>query len=190
VRITYGDHPEGTIYQIFYDKGDNRNQAQVSSFSMWATMGDIKSFHNNTISENEFRARVQHYDFSHARHIVDVGGAHGDLLLAMLDANPHAHGTVFDRPHVADAAREAIHAKGRAGRCGASAERTDKVFPPLLSERRSGPTNARPRRAHWQGHQKSESMRGRSAPRLGLSDRAGRGRGKRRLRAGPLRARW
>jgi O-methyltransferase domain/Dimerisation domain len=62
---------------------------------------------------------VQHYDFSQARHIVDVGGAHGDLVLAMLDANPHAHGTVFDRPHVADAARAAIHAKGYQGRCEA-----------------------------------------------------------------------
>jgi hypothetical protein len=62
---------------------------------------------------------VQHYDFSHARHIVDVGGAHGDLLLAILDANPDARGTVFDRPHVADAARAAIHAKGYQGRCEA-----------------------------------------------------------------------
>ena len=62
---------------------------------------------------------MQHYDFSHARHIVDVGGAHGDLLLAILDANPQARGTVFDRPHVADAARAAIHAKGYQGRCEA-----------------------------------------------------------------------
>src|SRR5262249_41857179 len=43
---------------------------------------------------------VHHYDFSHARHIVDVGGAHGDLLFTILQANPHARGTVFDLPHV------------------------------------------------------------------------------------------
>ena len=48
---------------------------------------------------------VHHYDFSHARHIVDVGGAHGDLVLRILHANPHMRGTVFDLPHVADTAR-------------------------------------------------------------------------------------
>jgi hypothetical protein len=62
---------------------------------------------------------VRHYDFAHARHIVDVGGAHGDLLLTILHAHPHAHGTVFDLPHVADAARQAIAAQGYDGRCEA-----------------------------------------------------------------------
>lgn len=61
------------------------------------------------------RGTVQQYDFSHARHIVDVGGAHGDLLLAILDANPVARGTVFDRPHVADAARAADPREGIPG---------------------------------------------------------------------------
>jgi hypothetical protein len=73
---------------------------------------------------------VQHYDFSHARHIVDVGGAHGDLLLAILDANPDARGTVFDRPHVADAARAAIHAKGYQGRCEAVGGDFFQAVPP------------------------------------------------------------
>jgi hypothetical protein len=73
---------------------------------------------------------VQHYDFSHARYIVDVGGAHGDLLLAILDAHPHARGTVFDRPHVADAAREAIHAKGYQGRCEAVGGDFFQAVPP------------------------------------------------------------
>jgi hypothetical protein len=60
---------------------------------------------------------VQQYDFAHARHIVDVGGAHGDLVLAILRANPHARGTVFDLPPVAEAARQAITAQSDHGRC-------------------------------------------------------------------------
>ncbi len=60
---------------------------------------------------------VHNYDFSHARHIVDVGGAHGDLLLAIVQANPQARGTVFDLPHVAEAARQAITVQGYHGRC-------------------------------------------------------------------------
>jgi O-methyltransferase domain len=63
------------------------------------------------------RGTVQHYDFSNARHIVDVGGAHGDLLLAILQANPRARGTVFDLPHVAESARRAIQLRGYHGRC-------------------------------------------------------------------------
>jgi O-methyltransferase domain/Dimerisation domain len=62
---------------------------------------------------------VQHYDFSQARRIVDVGGADGSLLLAILEANPHVHGTVFDRPQVIEAARQAIHAKNYQTRCDA-----------------------------------------------------------------------
>jgi hypothetical protein len=60
---------------------------------------------------------VQHYDFSRTQHIVDVGGADGGLLLAILDVNPHVRGTVFDRPHVVEAARQAIHAKHYQLRC-------------------------------------------------------------------------
>jgi SAM-dependent methyltransferase len=54
---------------------------------------------------------IQNYDFSRTRHIVDVGGADGGLLLAILDHNPHVRGTVFDQPHVLEAARQAIRAK-------------------------------------------------------------------------------
>ena len=67
------------------------------------------------------KGTVQHYDFSRARHIVDVGGADGGLLLAILEANPHVHGTVFDRPQVVGAARQAIEAKNYQARCEAVA---------------------------------------------------------------------
>ncbi len=62
---------------------------------------------------------VQSYDFSAARHVVDVGGANGDLLLAILQANPNVRGTVFDQPHVAEAARQAITDQGYDERCEA-----------------------------------------------------------------------
>jgi len=76
------------------------------------------------------QSTLQHYDFSHARHIVDVGGAHGDLLLTILDANSHARGTVFDRTHVVEAARQVIHAKGYQGRCEAVGGDFFQAVPP------------------------------------------------------------
>jgi SAM-dependent methyltransferase len=62
---------------------------------------------------------VQQDDFSQARHIVDVGGADGSVLLVILDAHPYVRATAFDQPHVVDAARQAIHAKHHQARCEA-----------------------------------------------------------------------
>jgi O-methyltransferase domain/Dimerisation domain len=73
---------------------------------------------------------VQQYDFSQARHIVDVGGADGSLLLAILDVHPHVRGTVFDQPHVVDAARQAIHAKNHQARCEAVGGDFFQAVPP------------------------------------------------------------
>jgi O-methyltransferase domain/Dimerisation domain len=57
------------------------------------------------------------YDFSGARTIVDVGGGHGLLLLAILEAYPDARGVLLEVPSVAAGARERITAAGLAGRC-------------------------------------------------------------------------
>jgi C-methyltransferase len=45
------------------------------------------------------------YDFSRARHVVDVGGRYGDLLAEILLAAPAATGTVFDLPDAEEEAR-------------------------------------------------------------------------------------
>ncbi|MCA1846986.1 MAG: methyltransferase domain-containing protein, partial [Actinobacteria bacterium] len=54
---------------------------------------------------------------SAVRNVVDVGGAHGVLLSAVLRANPAARGVLFDLPHVIATAREAIAATGVGDRC-------------------------------------------------------------------------
>ena len=83
--------------------------SELACFSR--AMGDISALVAN--------GTVQHYNFSRVRHIVDVGGGNGGLLLAILEANPHVHGTVFDRPQVVEAARQAIDAKNYQARCQA-----------------------------------------------------------------------
>jgi O-methyltransferase domain/Dimerisation domain len=72
---------------------------------------------------------VQNYEFSRVRHI-DVGGARGDLLLAILEATQNAHGTVFDRPQVIRGALEAINANGYQRRCEAVGGDFFQVVPP------------------------------------------------------------
>jgi hypothetical protein len=45
------------------------------------------------------------YDFSGLKTIADIGGGNGDLLRAVLAANPNAQGVLFDLPHVVEQAR-------------------------------------------------------------------------------------
>jgi hypothetical protein len=57
------------------------------------------------------------YDFSGLRTVVDVGGGHGGLLIAILRVNPGLRGILFDLPHVAEGAREHLEAAGLRDRC-------------------------------------------------------------------------
>ena len=50
------------------------------------------------------------------RHVVDVGGGHGVLMIAMLRRHPTLRGTVFDLEHASEGARQAIETAGLADR--------------------------------------------------------------------------
>ncbi|MFJ8229485.1 methyltransferase [Streptomyces sp. NPDC094448] len=69
-----------------------------------------------TREDTAFAAPVAAYDWTRARHILDVGGAPGGLLTAILRAAPEARGTLLDLPGAAARARERIAATGTAGR--------------------------------------------------------------------------
>lgn len=55
-------------------------------------------------------------DWSAATHVVDLGGARGTVLAAVLAAHPHLHGTCFDLPAVAPLFAEHADRLGVAGR--------------------------------------------------------------------------
>jgi hypothetical protein len=62
-------------------------------------------------------AVVGAYDFSPYNKVIDVGGGHGGLLSAILKANPHARGTLFDAPQVIQGAQFRLAEQGVAERC-------------------------------------------------------------------------
>jgi hypothetical protein len=52
------------------------------------------------------------YDFSIFRTVVDVGGGSGSLLAGILRATPSLRGIVFERPDVAERAKEYVEMVG------------------------------------------------------------------------------
>jgi len=60
---------------------------------------------------------VQAYDFTPFSTVVDVGGGRGGLLVAILAANPHLQGVLFDKPAVVFDAEEVISSAQILNRC-------------------------------------------------------------------------
>jgi hypothetical protein len=52
------------------------------------------------------------YDFSGLETVVDVGGASGNMLAALLSRHPHLRGVLFDMPHVVRDAPALLKARG------------------------------------------------------------------------------
>jgi hypothetical protein len=71
----------------------------------------------STFSGIEIGGILASYDFSQHRRVVDVGGAHGTLLDAVLEAHPKLAGTLFDVPTVIERAAKAARSHGLAERC-------------------------------------------------------------------------
>lgn len=51
-------------------------------------------------SHADLHGLLQVYDFSRFDTIADIGGGHGHVIKGILEANPGAHGVLFDLPHV------------------------------------------------------------------------------------------
>jgi len=66
-------------------------------------------------------AIVRAYDFTGVRRLVDVGGGHGVLARAVLEANPELRGIVFDLPGVIEGTRAHLADAGLTDRCDAIA---------------------------------------------------------------------
>jgi O-methyltransferase domain len=69
-----------------------------------------------SVSSRLTPAIVEAYDFSAFATLVDVGGGHGHLLAAVLQANPRLRGVLFDRPATVAALHDDLRAPGVAER--------------------------------------------------------------------------
>jgi DNA-binding HxlR family transcriptional regulator len=62
----------------------------------------------DAFTRREARALAQEFDFSASRNVVDLGGGLGTLIVELLSAWPNLRGTLFDRLHVIEQARDRL----------------------------------------------------------------------------------
>ncbi len=71
----------------------------------------------NSATMNVTVSIIGAYDFTRFSTIVDVGGGRGGLLAAILSANPHLQGVLFDAPTVVTGVETALSGAGVTNRC-------------------------------------------------------------------------
>ncbi len=81
-------------------------------------------------SDTWFGEVARGYDWSEARHVIDVGGGKGALLATLLRAHPHLRGTVVDLPSAEKGAVEFLAAEGLADRSEFVARSFFEPLPP------------------------------------------------------------
>lgn len=72
-------------------------------FEFYAAHPEESEIHDQAMrafSAATIRAVLEAFDFAQAGTLVDVGGGTGELLAAILAANPSLRGVLFDLPHV------------------------------------------------------------------------------------------
>jgi O-methyltransferase domain/Dimerisation domain len=120
-QLLRSDHPDSMRERIIYFGEINYPTAQamfhsvktgrpafdhvfgVPLFQYFVQQPKIGAMFNQLMSDitnDHIPGIIAAYDFSCMRTIVDVGGGNGTLLTAILTANPHLNGILFDTPEV------------------------------------------------------------------------------------------
>jgi hypothetical protein len=107
------------LYSVQTGKPGFEKAMGMPFFDYLATNPELASLFSETMvgfHGQEPAAVASAYDFSGLATIVDIGGATGNLLAAVLGQNPQARGILFDLPHVVRAAPALLESRGLAGR--------------------------------------------------------------------------
>ncbi len=71
------------------------------------------------ITDKQLPGIVAACDLTSSKTVVDIGGGRGALITALLEANPHVTGILYDRPEVTEESQRRIDACGLSARCKA-----------------------------------------------------------------------
>ena len=110
---------DNLVYSVQTGKTGFEKAHGVSFFDYLAQHPDDASLFSETMvgfHSQEPPAVAAAYDFSTFKTIVDVGGATGNMLAAVLASHSGPHGILFDRPHVVRDAPALLDARGVSNR--------------------------------------------------------------------------
>jgi len=110
---------EETLYSLETGKPGFDKAVGMPIFDYYAQHPDEASYFSEAMvgwhgSEPPTVAKA--YDFSRSKTVVDVGGATGNMLAAILSTHPGPRGVLYDRPHVVRDAPALLQAHGVADR--------------------------------------------------------------------------
>jgi len=111
---------EDVLYSVRTGRSAFVHQHGGRAFEYFATHPEESAIFDDAMasfSASEVPPLLAAYDFSAFTRIVDVAGGSGQLLAAILGANPQASGVLFDLPHVTGRARAQLETAGLTGRC-------------------------------------------------------------------------
>ena len=91
---------------------ERRGEPLFDSLARDTELQEIFNDAMTDVSELSIAPLVAAYDFSRFGMFVDVGGGHGRLLAAILNAAPGARGVLFDQPHVVAEAPDELRRHG------------------------------------------------------------------------------
>lgn len=110
-----GDLPYATAHELITSvrtgEGNFEKIHGVAMFDYVAERPELGAIFDRMMDSfhgPETPAIVAAYDFSPFDRVVDVGGGNGEVLKAILTANPNVRGTLFDLPEVAGRAEAAL----------------------------------------------------------------------------------
>jgi O-methyltransferase domain/Dimerisation domain len=110
---------DNLVYSVQTGKAGFEKAQGVAFFDYLAEHPDDASLFSETmvgLHNQEPPAVAAAYDFSTFKTIVDVGGATGNMLAAVLANHAGPRGVLFDRPHVVNGAPALLDARGVSGR--------------------------------------------------------------------------
>jgi hypothetical protein len=110
----------GLLHSVQTGETAFRHGFGTGTFEYMAAHPEIAGFYNEAMAAGAAEraaAVVAAYDFSGRGTVVDVGGGHGALLVAILAAHPGVRGVLFERESVTGGARARIEAAGLGSRC-------------------------------------------------------------------------
>ncbi len=111
---------ENLLYSVQTGENANRHVFGVPTWEYYAQHSDEAPIFYNFMTElsNQVVAPLTaNYNFEGVKVVADVGGAQGNMLAAILKANPHLSGILFDLPHVTQEAQEHLKKEGVVERC-------------------------------------------------------------------------